>query len=218
MGTRGRQAGFSLLDTLIGSLIFLVVVGAVYVLQQTSVDSFARGQDRSTLQQTARFALDRMVQDLRMAGYGSPKLPDPIVIATDDTVSIHADTDGTGPQYVTYGLRDCTGAVGTVLYRQAGAASFCGGAAIADGVAGLRFTYYESQNVPLPYPTPSPPFYQLDAQGHIAGIGTPAVPAVGSQRDRVRQIKIELTLSNGNVRQPQSYRATSEVTLRNLIP
>jgi hypothetical protein len=218
MGGDRPQAGFSLMEILIGSVAFLVVLGGVYVLHDTSLESFARGRDRAGLQQTARPALDRMVQELRMAGYAAAKLADPLVIATNDTVSIHADTDGAGPLYITYSLRDCSGAVGTVLYRQASATSFCGGTPIADGVAALQFTYFEAQNVPLPYPTPAPPAYQLDGQGHIAGSGSPTAPAVGSQRDQVRQIKVQLTLTNGNVLRPQRFTATSHVTLRNLIP
>ncbi len=218
MARKRRQAGFTLIETLIGSVIFLVVLGAVYVLQETSVNTYARAEDAASLQQTTRVALDRMAQDLRMAGYASPKLADPVVIATNDTVSIHADADGTGPVYITYSLRDCTGGVGTVLYRQASPTSFCGGDSIAGGVAGLQFTYYEMQNVPLPYPTPSPAVYQVDNQGPIAGAGSPSTPATGSPRDQVRQIKVALTLSNGSAVRPQRYTATTEVTLRNLIP
>ena len=218
MGKKHRPAGFSLLETLIGALIFLVVLGAVYVLQETSLNTYAQAEDSAALQQTARFALDRMAQDLRMAGYGSPKLADPVVIATNDTVSIHADTDGTGPRYLTYSLRDCTGAVGAVLYRQASTTSFCGGDPIATGVSSLQFTYYEMQNVPLPYPTPSPAAYQLDNQGPIAGPGSPTTPASGSQRDQVWQIKVALTLGNTSALRPQRYTATTEVSLRNLIP
>lgn len=220
MDARRRQAGFSLLDILIGSMIFMVVLGGVYVLQQTAQTTYDRAADAASLQQVTRLALDRMAQDLRMSGYGSPKLTDPVVIATNDTVSVHADPDGTGAVYITYSLRDCTGTLGTTLYRQASTTSFCGGDTIATGVAvtGMQFTYYEMQNVPLPYPTPSPPTYQLDGQAPIAGAGAPSTPAVGSQRDRVRQIKLVLTLSNGSAVRPQFYTATTEITLRNLLP
>ncbi len=218
MAGRRRQAGFSLLDTIVGSMIFLFVLGAVYVLQETSLTTYAKAEDSATLQQTTRLALDRMAQDLRMAGYASPKLTDPVVIATNDTVSVHADTDGAGALYITYSLRDCAGTAGTTLYRQASITSFCGGDPIATGVESLQLTYYEAQNVPLPYPTPSPAVYQLDTQAPIAGAGAPTTPAAGGERDRVRQMKMSLTLTNGNVTHPQRYTATTEVTLRNLIP
>ena len=214
-----RQAGYSLIETLLGALVFLILLEGVYLLQQTSLDTYARAEDSASMQQTARVALDRMAQDLRMAGYGSPKLTDQVVIATNDTVSIHADmNDGNGPLYITYSLRDCNGNVGTLLYRQASAASYCGGDTLASGVSALQFTYFEGQNVPLPYPTPSPATYQLDNQAPIAGAGTPTTPAPGSQRDQVRQIKVVLTMSNNNVLRPQRFTATTEVTLRNFIP
>ncbi len=218
MGSRPRQAGYSLLDTLIGSLTFLVVLYAAYTLQQTSQDTYGLARDRAAMQQTARLALDRMEQDLRMAGYDTNKLSDPVVIATNDTVSIHANPDGTGAVYITYSVRDCTGAAGTVLYRIASTTTFCGGDPIADGVSSLQITYYEGNNVALPYPTPASGQYQLDSQGPIAGAGTPTAPAVGAQRDSARQMKIKLVLSSGSVQQPQNYTATTEVALRNLLP
>ena len=215
---RRRQAGYSLIETLIGAMVFLVVLEGVYILQQTSITTYAKAEDSAAMQQTARVALDRMAQDLRMAGYSSPKLTDPVVIATNNTVSIHADTDGTGARYITYSLRDCNGTVGTVLYRQVSTTSFCGGDTIASGVSTLQFTYFEGQNVPLPYPTPSPPVYSLDGQGAVTGTGTPTTPAAGSQRNGVRQIKVALTMTNNNVQRPQRFTTTTEVTLRNLIP
>ncbi len=219
MARRPRQAGYSLIETLIGAMVFLVVLEGVYILQQTSLTTYARAEDSASMQQTTRVALDRMAQDLRMAGYGTPKLTDPVVIATNDTVSIHVDMkDGNGPLYITYSLRDCNGNLGTLLYRQASATSFCGGDTIASNVSALQFTYFYGQNVPLPYPTPNPPVYQLDNQGAVTGTGTPTAPGAGSDRNNVRQIKVALTMSNNNVQRPQRFKATTEVTLRNLIP
>ena len=218
MARRNRQAGYSLIETLLGSVVFLFVLQAVYLLQQVSLDTYAKAGDSSTMQQVARVALDRMAQDLRMAGYASVKLSDPVVIATNDTVSVHADPNGTGALYITYSLRDCNGTLGTTLFRQASATSFCGGDAIASGVENLQFTYFEGNNVALPYPTPDPAVYSLDSQGAVTGSGTPSVPAVSSQRSQVRQIKVALTMSNGLSQHPQRFRTTTEVALRNLIP
>ena len=226
MAGRNRQAGYNLIETLIGSVVFLLIMGAVYGLQQVSLDIYGKAGDSSTMQQVARVALDRMAQDLRMAGYASAKLSDPVVIATNDTVSVHADTGEKdpatgallGPVYITYGLRDCNGTLGNTLYRNVSTTTYCGGEAIATNVASLQFTYFEGNNVVLPYPTPDPPTYSLDDQGAVTGSGTPTAPAVGSQRSQVRQIKVALTLSNGLSQHPQRFTATTEVTLRNLTP
>src|SRR5574341_814271 len=78
MAMRRRTAGFTLLEILIGALIFFVVLAAVYVLQQDSMNTYAQAEDAAALQQAARLALDRMAQELRMAGYSSVNTATPL--------------------------------------------------------------------------------------------------------------------------------------------
>lgn len=209
--------GFTMLEALVASTIFLIVMMAVYTVYEAGEASYNRGTRKWDVQSQARLAMERISREVRMAGYATPnKLTDPVVIATNDTLSLHADTDGTGAKYITYSRRDCSGNVGTTLYRNVSTTTFCGGEPFIDGVSSLTFAYYELNNVPLPYPPGST--YQLDGQGHVTGTGTPTTPVVSGSRDRVRQIKIALTVEQQwkGVRIP--FTATTDVALRNLIP
>lgn len=209
--------GFSLLEALVTTAIFLIVLYGVYLVYDVGEANYMKSSRKWDVQSQARVALERMGRELRTAGYASPtKVSDPVVIATDDTFSFHADLDGSGATYVTYSRRDCTGAVTTTLYRNVATATFCGGEPFVEGVTALTFTYYELNNVPLPYPLPST--YQLDSQAPVTGAGTPTTPAAGSQRDRVRQVKIALTIQQQIGTTVVPFTATTDVALRNLLP
>jgi hypothetical protein len=206
-----------MLEALVASTIFLIVMTAAYTVYDVGEAGYNRGTRKWDVQSQARVALERISREVRMAGYASPdKLTDPVVIATNDTLSIHADTDDTGPKFITYSRRDCGGNVGTTLYRNVSTTTFCGGEPFIDGVSNLTFAYYELNNVPLPYPPVST--YQLDGQGHVTGAGTPTVPAVGGSRDRVRQIKVTLTVEQQFKGLTIPFTATTDVALRNLVP
>lgn len=214
---RLSQAGFTLLETLIASTIFLIILYGVYAVYDAGEASYSRGSRKWDVQSQARVALERMAREIRTAGYASPaKLTDPVVIATNDTFSFHADLDGTGAKYITYSRRDCNGNVGTVLYRNVSTTTFCGGDPFVEGVTSLAFTFYELNNVPLPYPLTGT--YQLDAQGPVAGASVPTTPAAGGQRARVRQVKMALTIQQQVRGLTIPFTATTDVTLRNLIP
>ena len=217
MHRRSSRAGFTLLEMLIAASIFLIVLFGVYTVYEAGEANYSTGTRKWDVQSQARVALERLGREIRAAGYGFPtKVADAVVIATNDTFSFHADLDGTGPKYVTYSLRDCNGNIGTVLYRNVSTTTFCGGDPFIEGVSSLAFSYYELNNVPLPYPPSST--YQLDDQGPITGAGVPSTPAAGSQRDRVRQVKIALTVQQQVKNIPIPFTATTDVALRNLIP
>ena len=209
--------GFTMLEALIASTIFLIVMGAVYLVYEVGEANYSRGTRKWDVQSQARLALERISREVRMAGYATPiKLTDPVVIATNDTLSLHADMDGTGAKYITYSRRDCSGNAGTTLYRNVSTTTFCGGEPFIEGVTSLTFAYYELNNVPVPYPPGST--YQLDNQGAVTGTGTPTTPVVSGSRDRVRQIKIALTVQQQLKGVTIPFTATTDVTLRNLIP
>jgi Tfp pilus assembly protein PilV len=211
------QAGFSLLEALITASLFLIVLYGVYTVYDAGEANYNTSSRRWDVQSQARVALERMGREIRMAGYASPtKAADPVVIATHDTFSFRADLDGGGAKSVTYSRRDCNGSIGTVLYRNVSATTFCGGDPFVDGVAGLTFTYYELNNVPIPYPPTST--YQLDSQGAVTGASVPTTPALGGQRARVRQVKISLTIQQHVKGVSVPFTATTDVALRNLIP
>ncbi|MBI3085298.1 MAG: prepilin-type N-terminal cleavage/methylation domain-containing protein, partial [candidate division NC10 bacterium] len=60
--------GFTLVETLIAAALFSVVITGVYVLYTTMQSTLSRGELKSGLQQNARVGLDRMIQEIRMAG------------------------------------------------------------------------------------------------------------------------------------------------------
>jgi prepilin-type N-terminal cleavage/methylation domain-containing protein len=209
--------GFTFLEALIASTVFLIVMGAAYLVYDVGEANYSRGTRKWDVQSQARVALERLSREVRMAGYASPnKLTDPVVIATNDTLSIHTDLDGAGPKYITYSRRDCSGNIGATLYRNVSTTTFCGGEPFIQGVADLSFAYYELNNVPIPYPPGST--YELDNQTAVTGTDTPTAPIVGGSRDRVRQIKIALTVQQQVKGVTIPFTATTDVALRNLIP
>jgi len=221
-------AGFTLLEALIASSIFLIVLYAVYLVYDTSEANYARGSRKWDVQSQARLALERMAREIRSAGYDTPtKVANPVLIATNDTFSFAANLTGSagGLRHITYSLRDCSGgAAGTVLYRNestpAASPTYCGGDVLIDSVNSLAFTFYELNNVILPSAMISSPSatYQLDSQGYVTGSTAPSSPAAGSDRSKVRQVKIALTIQQrvGTVTVP--FTVTTDVTLRNLVP
>jgi prepilin-type N-terminal cleavage/methylation domain-containing protein len=221
-------AGFTLLEILVASSIFLIVLYAVYLVYDTSEASYARGSRKWDVQSQARLALERMAREMRSVGYDTPtKAANPVLIATNDTFSFAANMTGStgGLRYITYSLRDSSsGTVGTVLYRNesvtTASPTYCGGDVLIDSVNSLSFKYYELNNVILPSSMISSPTstYQLDSQGPVTGTTAPSTPVAGSDRSKVRQVKIALTIQQqvGAITVP--FTVTTDVTLRNLIP
>jgi len=224
---RPSQAGFTLLEALIASSIFLIVLYAVYLVYDTSEANYARGTRKWDVQSQARLALERMAREIRSVGYDTPtKVTNPVLIATNDTFSFATNMTGStgGLRYITYSLRDSSGSVGTTLYRNesvtTSSPTYCGGDVLIDSVNSLSFKYYELNNVILPSSMISSPTstYVLESQGHVTGTAVPTTPAAGSDRSKVRQVKIALTIQQqvGAITVP--FTVTTDVTLRNLIP
>jgi len=215
-----RAAGFTIMESMIATSIFLVVMYGVYVIYDAGEENYMRGSRKWDVQSQARVAMERMGREGRMAGYASPKLTDPVVIATNDTFAFHADLDGTGAKYITYTRRDCSGAITGTLYRNvydAGAnPRYCGGEPFIEGVSSLVFTYYELNNVPIPYPLTAT--YQLDSQSHTTGTAVPTAPAANGQRSSIRQLKIALTVRESAGGTPVPFTISTDVALRNLLP
>ena len=91
--------GFTLIEILIALGIFLFVLFAVYTTFETSRSTYAAGEQKADIQQTARLAMELMEHDLRLAGYGFPKSgpnctpnpPNAIVNADETRVTFRAD-------------------------------------------------------------------------------------------------------------------------------
>jgi prepilin-type N-terminal cleavage/methylation domain-containing protein len=69
-----NDRGFTLIEILIASTIFVIVLLGVYVVYETNQATYIRGEGRANVQQNARVALDQMTRELLMAGYDPTKV------------------------------------------------------------------------------------------------------------------------------------------------
>jgi len=70
--TTDQTRGFSLIEILIALLITMLVMTSVFLLLQKSQKSFAREPEVSDMNGNARAGLDRLSQDLAVAGFATP--------------------------------------------------------------------------------------------------------------------------------------------------
>jgi hypothetical protein len=212
----------TLVETLIGALIFAFVTAGVYMMYTTMQNTMSRGELMSDLQQNARIGLAQMVQEIRMTGYDpsgfiplvalAPKAP--IRAATPGCFSFIADVSGAGTAQVTYYLN------GTSLYRKFdtwdGTSGFkdLNPQPLAESLAVLTFTYYDANNNVL---TPAT---------WTSKLRCPPDPKAGDQSivqltfDQMRLIRrVAITLKAQGSRPgvfSQFFTLTSDVRLRNL--
>jgi Tfp pilus assembly protein PilW len=217
---RRSSAGFSLIEALVSMSLFLMVLLAVLLTYSKNRELYTSGERKIDVQQNARLALASMAREIRMAGYfpenftdppASPALANPLRVATDATLAIYGDADGSGASSVFLYCLD-----GETLRRgKADVASVdaytCGeGEVMAESAAGLQFTYYDDDNNPVPSPPATP--YELDGQD--AG----ALPDMSdtTERGSIRRIVITLTTREERMHGgPLLYTLTSDVVLRN---
>jgi prepilin-type N-terminal cleavage/methylation domain-containing protein len=228
-----RCAGFSLVEILVSTALFSVVLASMYLLYTTMLGTMSRGEMFSDLQQNARVGLQRMVQEVRMAGYDpsyaipslAPEPKDSIRAAAAGCLSViayqpdpdHPSVDLT--YQVSYYLD------GTTLRRLAepwdtsqskfGASG--GGQPLADNVLALTFTYYDTDNreiVPAAWTSthrcpPPPPPPTVTASATITQL-------TYFQLAQVRRIGISIRTRDTRPRTaPEFYTVNTYVHLRN---
>jgi type IV pilus assembly protein PilW len=147
-----NQSGFTLLEMLVSSAVFVIVLFAVYLMFTTNQVTYARGENKVELQQNGRVAMRRMAREIRMAGY-DPGTAIPaqasqtaIQVANANMITFIADLDGDDvSDQVIYRLQ------GNQVIRES--ASWVGGAwtpnppvssELADSVSALSFTYFDN--------------------------------------------------------------------------
>jgi len=154
MGKIHNQRGFTLLEMLISSAIFATVLIAIYTMHITNQDTSTRGVNKIEVQQNARVAKERMLREIRMAGYdpsgaiSAQATPAAVQVATGNTITFIADVSGDGiSDRVTYRLQ------GNQLIRET--ASWFGAtwtpnppatSELAEDVITLSFSYYDGNN------------------------------------------------------------------------
>ena len=219
--SENNQKGFSLVEILIYTLLFGIVMTSVYRVLESNRATYASGERKMDVQQNARVAMDEMTRQLRMAGYYPENFdadttndlasPNPIHIATNAAMAVFGDADGSGTSNIFFFCLDGSTVRRGRAASGVGAYTCTSGDVLADGVTSLSFNYYAEAGATLPA-TPTAPF-QLDGQA----VG--AVPAFTdlAQRGAVRRVVIALTATETVPRQAaQTYTLTSDVRLRNI--
>lgn len=210
------EAGMSLVELMVASLIILLLLGAVYSVlfqSQATIESQLALMD---LRQQARVAANQMTADLRMTGYDLGNLSESLLHADADHVIFVADIDAGSTEV------PC----GAVSENAAG-----GGAERIDYhvVAGLLVrtvdcwdgnswtNEYTDQRLAANLLSLEPVFRYLDGTGvelAVAGGGLTA-----AQRDQVRSIVVTLVLEHPDIQvldgQRVRYRLEKQVGMRN---
>lgn len=215
--TNGQgEAGFSLAETLIAVVISSIVLLGLYLIYDVNQATFIRGEQQTDLQQNARIGLDRLVREVRLAGYDpqSPTIiPTPcataIQSATATSISFIADVDSDGnSEKVEYAhdpacnpncaadppkirREEWPSLAGTNCTANWSASG--GAQPFAERVTALTFVFYDGGGTPLATPLPA------------------------SSLDTVRRIAVTVTTADtvtGSV--PQPYTLRTEIRPRNL--
>ncbi|MDH7498895.1 MAG: prepilin-type N-terminal cleavage/methylation domain-containing protein [candidate division NC10 bacterium] len=163
-----KDHGFTLIEILIASTIFALVLLGIYVVYETNQATYTRGEGRADVQQNARVALDQMTRELLMAGYdptrilanpGSYNNPTGVILTNyamqslgASSVRFLADVDGDNATEVVQFAYDGTNKQITRqvwVWNTATAAWTTSGAqAITEGntINSLAFTYRDQNN------------------------------------------------------------------------
>src|SRR5437762_14315031 len=64
-----RQRGFSLAEVMVASAIMIIVIVGILMLYDRANKVFKTGNEAAELQQNVRIAYERMIADVRMAGF-----------------------------------------------------------------------------------------------------------------------------------------------------
>lgn len=81
------RRGFTVVELLISATIMVIVLLAIYLVQDASQATAVRGETQTNIQQNARVAVEAMARDLRMAGYGVPNVACPGTLTVIGTAS-----------------------------------------------------------------------------------------------------------------------------------
>jgi hypothetical protein len=213
----------TLIETLIGALIFAFVISGVYMMYTTMQNTLNRGELMSDLQQNVRIGLAQMTQEIRMTGYDPSGIIPLISSTTPPKAAIRAampgcfsfvaDVKGSGTaSQVTYYLN------GTTLYRRFDVWDGGGGfknnpQPLAGSVVSLSFTYYDANNLAL---TPAPPLSTRQCPPATSP-GTPILQLTFDQMRLIRRVAIILKAQGSRPGVfPQFFTLTNDVRLRNL--
>jgi type II secretory pathway component PulJ len=154
------QAGFTLLELLIGGVVTAIVLAAVTLAYQVGQTTLVAATNQAEAQQKARWGLERMVQEIRGAGLDPCQPPrcatapphfDAITNQGSTTLTIQNDFNGNGLIDAPAGPCDPTAVtervryrlVGNQLFRSTNPADAACDAPVVSGVATFGLTYLD---------------------------------------------------------------------------
>jgi prepilin-type N-terminal cleavage/methylation domain-containing protein len=162
-----RQAGFTLTELLVAMGIAGLVLAAVGVTLQFGMATVQAGVDQTESQQNGRQALQRLIEEIRGAGYDPTATPPPytfpaLTLETATRLVLQSDLNGNG-------VLDAQGAcdasapaeivgyrlVGTQLRRSTDPPAWTCEAVLVTGLAGLTFGYLDANRAVLGLPVPA---------------------------------------------------------------
>ena len=241
-GGRRSPGGFTLLEVLLATVIFSVVMAALYVSYSGNTALFTKGERMTDLQQNARGALELLSREIRMAGYNDfptpvanfnpGRNPNPFIIAQQGILVIRGNVDMAQPGGaidVFYGvepnqtaacaappclLRGAYTPPGLVAYTLGGAGATWG--VVAFNIQSITFTYFDGNNNQL---DPGAPPNALD--GASVGTAFPAVLANYIVRGQVRRVVVTVTAADTRGALPYGgkapvYTLWTDINIRNL--
>ncbi|PYM91452.1 MAG: hypothetical protein DME04_18725 [Candidatus Rokuibacteriota bacterium] len=133
-----------LVDLLVAGAVFGLIAAATFSTLQVGLRAYTIGAARAESQQSGRIALERLANDIRIAGLG-PQHPSfaAIALAEPTHLVLHRDLDGDGAvtavgETITWRL------TGRTLRRDAGG----GAQPIIDGVRSLVLEYLDAAGEP----------------------------------------------------------------------
>ncbi len=192
MHRTGGTHGFTLLETLIFSAIFGIVLLGIYTVYGTSHTTFTRGQNKIEVQQNARVAMEMMARDIRMAGFDPSDVINDvpttaIQVTNANDITFVGDVDGDGnTDQVRYSLNGNEQIIWESASWNGAAFPPATPSVLADGVSALTFTYFD---------------------------GSDAVTAILAD---VRRITVDITTQETGGGRQENFPLTMDVRLRNL--
>jgi prepilin-type N-terminal cleavage/methylation domain-containing protein len=160
-----RPAGFTLVEMLVAAAVSAFVLAGAGVAFQVGTRTLRGGADQADAQQNARWALERLVQEIRGAGLDPRATPpaynfDAVTSPTATGFVLQSDHDGDGvldppgacdvtatTERVSYRLVD------TRLRRSTDPPNYTCEGSIIHGVNNLQFTYLDADGVATATPS-----------------------------------------------------------------
>jgi len=144
-------SGFTVIEGLVGTAIFLIVLFGVYHLYDACQLTFWKAKARAELQQDVRSALERMRRELRMAGY-DPSATGQVAVQNPASSSLEFITDAddsTTSELVRYDRDSAAKTLRRTVKSWTGTGwGTASVTTLATHVESLTFQYYPSAAVP----------------------------------------------------------------------